>query len=137
MLFSILSGGSTIQKQIGENVYNFIRNFDKAFELKEPVTKMFQIKCFRQAFFHGKIFVNVSDNQNNSNMNDLGNFRGENNIYKMKDKVVKLSVITFNLTKQVKRTPKFNDKQPMKQQLEQSKKVLNDVLPIFKLMLNS
>ena len=40
ILFSILSGGSTIQKKIGQNVYDCIRNFDKAFQLKEPVTEM-------------------------------------------------------------------------------------------------
>ena len=32
-------------------------------------------------------------------MNDLGDFIGENNIYKMKEKVVELSVITVNITK--------------------------------------
>ena len=43
ILFSILSGGPTIQKKIGENVYDFLRNYDKVFELKEVVNKIFQI----------------------------------------------------------------------------------------------
>ena len=34
ILFSILFGEPTIQQKIGENVYEFIRNFDKDFELK-------------------------------------------------------------------------------------------------------
>ena len=53
-LFSILSGGPAIQKKIGKNLYDFIRNFDKDFKLKEPVTEVFQIKYFCQALIHAK-----------------------------------------------------------------------------------
>ena len=51
ILFSLLSDTSGIQKKIGGKVYDFIRNFDKDFELKEPVPKIFQIKYFRRALY--------------------------------------------------------------------------------------
>ena len=54
ILFSILSGEPDIQKKFGKNIYDFIRNFDKAFELEESITEIFQIKYFRQALFHRK-----------------------------------------------------------------------------------
>ena len=41
------------------NIYDLIRNFDKDFELKEPVTEIFQIKFFRQAIFYAKIYANA------------------------------------------------------------------------------
>ena len=47
-------------------------------------------------------------------MNDLSDFIGESDIYKMRDKIVKLSIITSNLTNELKRTPKWNDKKPIK-----------------------
>ena len=44
ILFSILSGGPTIQNEIGQNVNDHICSFDKAFELKESITEILQIK---------------------------------------------------------------------------------------------
>ena len=93
ILFSILSGKPTTQKKIGQNVYDFISNFDKDFKLKEPVPEMFQIKYFRLALFHAKVFVNNTNNQKSSNMIDLSDFIGNNNIYKIKDKIVAITSI--------------------------------------------
>ena len=79
ILFFILSGGRFLIERT-----NFV---------------IFQIKYFRQTLFHAEIYATASDGQKNSNMNDLSDFIGENNIYKLKEKIVKLSVITVNLTK--------------------------------------
>ena len=51
ILFFILSGGPTIQKKIGQNIYDFIRNFDKDFELKAPVSKIFKSNTFVKPYF--------------------------------------------------------------------------------------
>ena len=120
ILFSILSGGSTIQKKNGENVYDSIHNFDKDFKLKEPVIGIFQIKYFRQALFHAKIYANSTDDQKYSNMIDLSDFIGNNNIYKMKDKIVKLHNNKNDVEKQLIRTPKPNDKEQIKNNLHRS-----------------
>ena len=99
-----------------------MRNFDKYFELKEQVTKIIQIKYSHQALFHAKIYTNLSDGQQLSNMSDLSDLIGENDFYEMKSKVVKLSAIIVNLDKQLTRSPKPNDKKPTKIQI---KKVRN------------
>ena len=79
-----------LRRKLGEYIYEFIRNFDKDFKLKEPVTEIFQTKYFCQALFYAKIYENESDNQKSSNMIDLSDFIGNNDIYEMKDKIVKL-----------------------------------------------
>ena len=78
------------QKKIGQNVYDFISNFDKDFKLIEPVTEIFQIKYFHQALFCAKIYANETDNQKYSNMIDVSDFIANNDIFEMKDKIVKL-----------------------------------------------
>ena len=131
ILFSILSGEPDIQKKIWENVYEFMCNFDKAFELKEPATEIFQIKYFRQALFHAKIYANATDGQKYSIMNDPGDFKGDDDIYEIK-KVVELHTIKVNLTEQLTRTPKPNDKEAIKIQIANVNKEFNDIHLIFK-----
>ena len=101
ILFSKLSGGPDIQKKIEGCIYDFLRNCDKAFELKEPITEIFQIKYFCQALFHAKIYANASYSQKYSNMSDLSDFKGENNISKMKDRRFELWTTKINLDKQL------------------------------------
>ena len=109
-----MSGGPTIQKKIGKKVYDFTRNFDNDFKLKEPVTERFQIKYFLQALFHAKICANASDDQKYSNIGDLSDFLRDNDIYQMKDKVVELHHCKNDLENELKRTPKPNDKEAIK-----------------------
>ena len=120
ILFSILFGKPATQKKIWQNVYDFISNFDKDFKLDEPVTEIFQIKYFRQALFHAKICANETDNQKSSNMIDLSDFIGDNDIYKMKDKIVKLHHNKNDRGNELKRTPKPNDNEAINTNLHQS-----------------
>ena len=85
-----MSGVPATQKKIGQNIYNFISNFDKDFKLKEPVPEIFQIKYFRQALFYAKIYAKSTDIQQTSNMTDLSDFISENDIFAMKDQIYKL-----------------------------------------------
>ena len=123
---SILSGGLKIQNETEQNVYDFIRNFDQGLEWKQSVIEIFQIKYSRQALFHSKILTNATDHQQYCNINDFRSFIVENDIYKMKDEVVKLHKKT-DLKNKLKRPPKQNDKQ---------KKELNDIQPSFNKIYN-
>ena len=75
-----MSGKPGIQKKIGQYVSDFIRNFEKDFKLKEPVTEIFQIKYFCRALFHAKIYEDETHNQKYSNMSYLSDFIGDNDI---------------------------------------------------------
>ena len=55
-------------------------------------------------------------------MSDLSDFIGENDIYEMRDKVFKLSIITINLTIELTRTGKQNGKDPIKNNLHKARK---------------
>ena len=55
-------------------------------------------------------------------MSNLSDFIGENDIYEMRDKVFKFSVITINLTNELKRILKQNDKESVKNNLFKARK---------------
>ena len=118
------------RRKLGK-VYDFISNFDKDFKLNAPVTEKFQIKYFRQVLFHAKIYANETDNQKSSNMIDLSDFIGDNDIYRMKEKIVKLHHYKNDQGNELKRTPKPNDKEAIKKRLVPINKEYHDIHATF------
>ena len=80
--------------------------------------------------------ISYHGGQKYCNMSDLRRFIGENNIYSMWDNVVKLSVIAFNLDKQLTRTPKQNDKEPIQKELAKVNKDFKVIHSTFQKSVN-
>ena len=131
ILFSILSGATATRTKIAENVYKFIRKFEKTFTLKELVAEIFQIKYLRQALFHAKLYKNLSDKQKTSNMFDLSDFIDDDDIFAMRDKIVKLLEQKQKLEDELKRTPKKQDKETIKKRLAPINKELHHSYPTY------
>ena len=131
ILFSILSGASQTQKIIAEKVYKFIHQFEKTFTLKDFVAEIFQIKYLRQALFHAKLYKNLSDKQKTSNMFDLSDFIDDDDIFPMRDKIVKLLEQKKELEDELKRTPKKQDKETIKKRLAPINKELHHSYPTY------
>ena len=64
-------------------------------------------------------------------MIDMSDFIGDNDIYEMKDKVIKLYNNKNDLENELKRTPKPNGKEAIKKQLAPINKEYHDIHSTF------
>ena len=64
-------------------------------------------------------------------MIDLSDFIGDNDIYKMKHKIIKLRNNQNDLVRQLASTPKPNDKEAIKKQLASINKEYHNIYAIF------
>ena len=64
-------------------------------------------------------------------MSDLSDFIGDNDIYQMKDKIIKSHHNKNNLENELKRIPKLNNKETIKKQLALINKEYHNIHPTF------